>query len=340
MSSPALPCPALPTVDLVTPCRNRLANLRASLPSWLGQPLIRRIVVVDFQSEQPVAAELGPDLDPRLLVLRVEGEPLWRQGRAQNVGLLASDADLILKIDADIAVVDITPYVEAMAQNPQLFLQGCSRQGSSSGLCLVQRRAARRIGGYHDHMAGWGGDDVDFYRRLKRAGLQSRTVEPHHFAEIPQRMALKNAEAPLLDSAWLPPHPDLVRQAKFTAFRNGLLARMQPQQRHSALRWRLSPAGTPGITVASMKGSNRLRLLLARHNTELANILALHTYAPDGSHWQVLRQPRIQAFISEHRLLLPRQRAQREGVLARLPHRSLALRELARSLGVELLPAE
>ena len=45
-----MPCPALPTVDLVTPCRNLLANLRASLPSWLGQPLILRIVVVDFQS--------------------------------------------------------------------------------------------------------------------------------------------------------------------------------------------------------------------------------------------------------------------------------------------------
>ena len=330
----------LPSVDLVTPCRNRLAYLRASLPSWLAHPLIRRVVVVDFQSELPVAAELGPDLDPRLLVLRVEGEPLWRQGRAQNLGLQASDADLILKVDADIAVVDITPYVEAMARDPQLFLQGCSRQGSSSGLCLVQRRAARRIGGYHDHMAGWGGDDVDFYRRLKRAGLRSRTVEPQHFAEITQRMASKNSEASQLDSHWLPTHPELVSQPKFTAFRNGLLARMQPQQRHTALRWRLSPEATSGHTVASLKGSNRLRLLLARHNTELANILSLLTYAPGASHWQMLRQPRIQAFIAEHRLLMPRQQAERESVLASLPQRSRALRGLARSLGIELLTAE
>ncbi|MEB3201667.1 MAG: galactosyltransferase-related protein [Synechococcus sp.] len=332
--------PPLPTVDLVTPCRNRLADLRASLPSWLAHPLIRRVVVVDFQSQRPVAEALGPDLDPRLSVLRVEGEPLWRQGRAQNVGLQASDADLILKLDADTAVVDITPYVEAMARNPNLFLQGCSRQGSSSGLCLVPRRMARRIGGYHDHMAGWGGDDVDFYRRLARAGLQSRTVEPHHFAEASQPMAVKNSETPQLDSHWLPPHSDLVRQPQFTAFRNGLLARIQPQQRHSALRWHIPTAVGPGRSDARLRSSNRMRLLLARHNTELANILALHTYTPGASHWQVLRQPQIQGLIAGHRLLLPRQRGERPALLASLPHRSRALRELARSLAVELLSAE
>lgn len=327
----------LPSVDLVTPCRNRLEYLRASLPSWLSQPLIRRVVVVDFQSQQPVAEGLGPDLDPRLSVLRVEGEPLWRQGRAQNVGLQASDADLILKVDADIAVVDISPYVEAMARDPSLFLRGCSHQGSSSGLCLVPRRVARRIGGYHDHMAGWGGDDVDFYRRLERAGLRSRSVEAHHFAEIPQRMASKNSEAPRLDSHWLPPHSELVRQPLFTAYRNGLLARIQPQQRQSALRWHISSPAQPGDTFAKLKGKNRMRLLLARHNTELANILTLHTYTPGANHWQVLRQHQIQGFITEHRLLLPRQRDKRPALLASLPQRSLALRGLAQTLGVELL---
>jgi hypothetical protein len=114
---------------------------------------------------------------------------------------------------------------------------------------------------------------------------------------------------------------------------------MQPQQRHTALRWRLSPAGTPGTTVATLKGGNRMRLLLARHNTELANILALHTYVPGASHWQVLRQPRIQALIAEHRLLVPRQRGERQAVLTSLPQRSRDLRDLARTLGVELLPA-
>ena len=329
---------ALPTVDVVTPCRNRLANLRASLPSWLSHPLVRRMLVVDFQSDLPVAEALGRNRDPRITVLRVDDEPLWRQGRAQNVGLQASDADLILKLDADIAIVDISAYVEAMALNPQLFLRGCSQRGSSSGLCLVPRLVARRIGGYHDQMSGWGGDDVDFYRRLCRAGLNSGFVKAADFAEVPQRMATKNTEAPRLDTAWLPPHPDLARQPQFTAYRNGILARVQRQHRLTALRWHFDPAEGSGATLK--KGRNRMRLLLGRHNTELANILAVHSYVPGDSHWDVLRQPWVQKAIQQHRLVLPRQRDRELALAAQLTERSKSLRSFAANLGIELLPLE
>lgn len=325
------PPSSLPSVDLVTPCRNRLASLQGSLPSWLAQPLIRQILVVDFNSAEPIATALGPDLDPRVSVLRVDNEPLWRQGRAQNVGLQASDADLILKLDADIAVVDLSPYVEAMAADPALFLRGRSQQGSSSGLCLVPRLVARQIGGYHDHMAGWGGDDVDFYRRLERTGLRSHIVAPQHFVEVPQRMAIKNTETPRLDSDWLPPHSELVRQPRFSAFRNGLLARLQPQRRHSALRWRRANG------LATLKNGNRLRLQVARANTELANILALHTYPSGQSHWQVLRQPQVQELIASYRLPLPKQRADRRALQETWPAKMAALRQLAQTLQVDLL---
>jgi hypothetical protein len=332
-----MPSP-LPSVDLVTPCRNRLAYLQASLPSWLAQPLIRRILVVDFASEQPIAAALGADLHPRVTVLRVENEPLWRQGRAQNVGLQAAEADLILKLDADIAVVDLGPAVETLAADPGLFLRGCSRQGSSSGLCLVPRQRALQIGGYHDHMAGWGGDDVDFYRRLERAGLRSGNVTAEQFEEVPQRMAIKNSETPRLDSNWLPAHSALVHQPRFSAFRNGLLARIHPQRRSSALRWQLDPPCEGHQRSAWLKRGNAIRLQLARTNTELANILALHTFSSGQSHWQVLRQPEIRDLIARHRLVLPGQRAARKALVESLPARHQALRELADRLQIELLP--
>lgn len=327
--------PPLPSVDVVTPCRNRLGFLVASLPSWLAHPLIRRIVVVDFQSEEPIAAALGDQLHPRIQVIRVENEPLWRQGRAQNIGLRATDAELILKLDADVGIVDITPYVEAMAREPMVFFRGSSTQGSSSGLCLVPRTVARQVGGYHDHMAGWGGDDVDFYRRLQRAGLSSLVVEARHFHEVPQRMAVKNTETPRLDSDWLPCHGDLVRQPEFSAFRNGLLARLQPQQRQTALRWRLREGEHPQQASALLKAGNRLRLKVARHNTELANLLALHTYAPGERHWQVLRQPWVQELMAQHRLKLPRHSQERQHLEARLSAHRQQLEHLAIRLGVE-----
>jgi hypothetical protein len=327
-----------PSVDLITPCRNRVGDLQASLPSWLACDAIQRIIVVDFNSSTPVIDELGDLQGERVTVLRVENEPLWRQGRAQNVGLQAAAADLILKLDADIAVLDLGPAVAALAADPGLFLRGCSRQGSSSGLCLVPRHLARRIGGYHDHMAGWGGDDVDFYRRLERAGLRSGNVTAEHFQEVPQRMAIKNSETPRLDSSWLPAHSALVRQPRFSAFRNGLLARIQPQRRPSALRWQLDPPGEGQQRKACLKRGNAIRLQVARTNTELANILALHTYPGGQSHWQVLRQPEIRDLIARHRLVLPGQRAARKALLESLPARHQALRQLADRLQIELLP--
>ena len=51
-------------------------------------------------------------------MIRIENEPLWRQGRAQNVALRYAEAHTILKLDADIDTVDIAPYLEAMDAIP------------------------------------------------------------------------------------------------------------------------------------------------------------------------------------------------------------------------------
>ncbi len=182
---------SLPSLDLITPCRNRAEDLKNSLPSWIACELINRIIVVDFNSSKPVIEELSGATNERLTVVRVEDEPLWRQGRAQNVGLALTEAQLVLKIDADVSVVDLHPYVEAMASDPTLFFTGFSKHGTSSGLCLAPRRKLRAIGGYHDHMSGWGGDDVDIYRRLKKRGLRREIFKAESFSEQGQKMATK-----------------------------------------------------------------------------------------------------------------------------------------------------
>ncbi|MFM9102256.1 MAG: glycosyltransferase family 2 protein [Cyanobium sp.] len=115
-------CP-LPNVNLITPCRNRAEYLRSCLPSWIACPELQRIIVVDFNSTTPVINELNDLINERVTVVQVEDEPLWRQSRAQNVGLRLTDAELVLKMDADVALVDIRPYVEEMADDPTIFLQ-------------------------------------------------------------------------------------------------------------------------------------------------------------------------------------------------------------------------
>jgi hypothetical protein len=103
-----------------------------------------------------VIYDLDYVIDERVTVVRVEDEPLWRQGRAQNIRRGLANADLILKIDADVATFNIRPYVERMAKEPSIFFKGFCKLGPSSGLCLARRCRMLDAGGYHDHMSGRG----------------------------------------------------------------------------------------------------------------------------------------------------------------------------------------
>lgn len=326
-----------PSVDLITPCRNRVEYLRTSLPSWLACDTIQRIIVVDFNSTTPVIDELGDLRGERVTVVRVENESLWRQGRAQNVGLALAEADLVLKIDADVSIVELQSYVDTMVRDPAVFYKGYSKFGTSSGLCLAPRRKMRAVGGYHDHMSGWGGDDVDFYRRLGKRRLKRQFFRSESFREQAQRMAGKNSEAPRLDSELLGDPQGRAGQPFFTGFRNSLLARIHHQSRRSALRWRYSPApGNDQLVHAEPRGSCRWRLPLARHSTELANILALAYYKRCESVWELMRSEVFQQILERHQLPRITSRQQRKQLLQELPERWQGLRQLAADLELEL----
>ena len=330
----------LPSVELITPCRNRVEYLRDSLPSWLACPQLQRIIVVDFNSTTPVIDDLGDLSSERVTVVRVEDESLWRQGRAQNIGLGLAEADLVLKTDADVATVDIRPYVERMADDPGIFFKGFSKLGTSSGLCLAPRRRMKAAGGYHDHMSGWGGDDVDFYRRLKKRKLKPLVFQPESFREQGQKMAGKNSEAPRLDSELIADHQELARQPFFSGFRNTLLARIQRQNKRLALRWRYTPVeGRPNLVQAELRASSHWRLQVARHSIELANILAVVHYQQTESVWTLMNSDGFGELLNEHQLPRCRNRQERKALLASLPRRRRALRQLARELGVDLQPA-
>lgn len=328
----------LPSVDLITPCRNRVEYLRVSLPSWLACPQIQRIIIVDFNSTIPVVDTLGDLKDERVTVVRVDEEPIWRQGRAQNIGLGLAQGDLVLKTDADVSTVDIQTYVEKMSEDSSIFFKGYCKLGTSSGLCMAPRHQMKSIGGYHDHMSGWGGDDVDLYRRLKKRKLKALLFQPESFQEQGQKMAGKNSEARRLDSDLIADHQQLAQQPYFSGFRNTLLARIQRQNKRVSLRWRYTPsAANPCLVHAKLRRSSHWRLQSARCSIELANILAITYYPKDDSVWDVLRCQEFLDILESHRLPKWRSRMERQQILDSIPDHKRKLRKLAKSLGVPLL---
>ena len=328
------------SLDLITPCRNRAEQLLRSLPSWLACPRVDRILIVDFSASPPLLPQLaGFDLT-RVTVIRVEDEPIWRLGRAQNVALRYSRSDLILNINADIEVVTIDPYLEAMETNPHLYYRGFSKRGTSSGSCLFRRRQGQRCGGWHDHMSGWGGDDLDFYDRMRRRGQRAALFDAASFQEIRQRMETKNSdEAPRLDSQLLQNQPDLVCQPRFTGVRNTLLSVLRRQNRQRTLRYRfLDDPGNPRLVQARLRRRSRLELAIGQHSVELANILTIHHYRPDLHPSEIMATPTYAEIVERHGLPPARNRQQRRQLLAELPERLNQLRGLADQLGVATLP--
>ena len=326
-------------VDLITPCRNRAEHVVASLPSWLACPEISRILIVDFNSSQELLPQLaGFDLG-RVRVIRLGEEALWRQGRAQNVALRYSKAGVILKLDADIELVTIAPYLEAMDRDPTLFYRGFSKLGSSSGSCLFRRQHGRGCGGWHDHMSGWGGDDVDYYQRLRRRGLRAAVFEAESFRETTQAMEVKNSEAARIDSQLLQNQPQLARLPRFSGVRNTLLSVLQKQTRRRALRYgfELDPAA-PHRIGATLKQRSRQELALSQPSIELANIVAIHHFRPDLDPREILNSPAFKELQQRHQLPHARSRQERQLLFDSLPKRMAQLRHLAEQLGVATLP--
>lgn len=331
----------LANLDLISPCRNRVNHLLHSLPSWINCPQVKQILITDFSSTPALLPQLtGFDLT-KVTVIRVEDEVLWRQGRAQNIALAYSQSEFVLKLDSDIELIGIQAYLESLASDQGVFYRGFSKLGSSSGSCLFRRRQGRRCGGWHDHMSGWGGDDVDFYQRLRRRGLKSAVFAPESFCETTQPMEGKNSEAPRIDSQLLLNQPSLARQPLFSGVRNTLLSRLHKQTRKHALRYKFKRDSIEkNLVHAQLRQNSRLELALGQYSTELANILTVHYFHPNVHPREILSNREFKDFRQCYQLDRPGDRQERQKLIQEIPHRLEELRALAKQLGIPTLPLQ
>lgn len=162
-------------VSIVCAVMNRGPALQVSLTSWLFQPGVKEIVIVDWSSTVPLAPLAG--LDPRIRVVRVDGEPRYHVAAALNLAVDCATHPVVLKLDADYV---LNPYYRFVASHPlpeQGFITGHWRQEGPflkyrHGLIFVRAADVRRIHGYDERLEGYGWEDDDLYNRLVRAGLR------------------------------------------------------------------------------------------------------------------------------------------------------------------------
>jgi hypothetical protein len=181
------------SLSIVTVCMNRRQHLLATATQVAAWPHHGEHLIVDWSSREPLRRQELP-ADPRLRLLRVEGEERWNLCRAYNFAMATAQGTVLLKLDADAwpeACFD--PGAEALSLNlaatgqegrlPCAFGSG---GGGRRGQLLIARRLFEAVGGFHEMLEGYGFDDKDLSARLAQVlGLEPARIPSHWFGVLP-----------------------------------------------------------------------------------------------------------------------------------------------------------
>ena len=172
---------------------NRREHLLATAPRVAAWPHHGEHLIVDWSSTEPVRREELP-ADPRIRLLRVEGESCWNLCRAYNFAVARSSGEWVLKLDADAWPTQaFDPFL------PALRLSGDGGPGEGGGVCafgsgpegrkgqfLIARQLFEAVGGFHELLVGYGFDDKDLLARLLQyTGEEARALAPEWIGVIP-----------------------------------------------------------------------------------------------------------------------------------------------------------
>jgi len=203
-----------PNVSLICVCKNRLESLRVSLSSWLLFDPIKEIIIVDWDSEEPI--HNLTQLDPRIKVIRVNNKKYFNLAQPLNLAASQATGDYILKVDTDYIInpyynffesylVDETCFVSGAHDAPDL-VYGPDQNGEYTidmaknefmnvvdyvncfshyfrylrGMLYVSRDNFLKVNGYNELIDTYGFEDGDMETKLKSLGLSHKKISYDH----------------------------------------------------------------------------------------------------------------------------------------------------------------
>jgi len=150
-------------LSIVTVCMNRQEHLLATAPKVAAWPHHGEHLIVDWSSTVPVRREELP-ADPRIRLLRVEGETEWGPSRAYNFALNQARGTWLMRMDADCFPTLYLLLDTLVAAGPAWV--GSGGEGRF-GQFLMERSTLERVGGFNEYLSGWGFEDKDLRARLE-----------------------------------------------------------------------------------------------------------------------------------------------------------------------------
>jgi hypothetical protein len=163
--------------------------LQEAVPSWLALPDIDEVVIVDWSSRHPVRRTLAPIRDPRVNVVRVEGQRRWIASKSHNLGIRVASGDVLLRLDSDY-VLEPT-FMQEHALPERAFFAGNWRRARTdnerhlTGALYIRKQDLLGVNGYNERIVTYGYEDDDLFERLEAAGLTRRDIDLDTIQHLP-----------------------------------------------------------------------------------------------------------------------------------------------------------
>ncbi|MEB3333663.1 MAG: glycosyltransferase family A protein [Cyanobacteriota bacterium] len=181
---------------------NRREHLLLTAPRVATWPHHGEHLIVDWSSVVPLRREDLP-ADPRVRLVRMEGESRWNLCRAYNFALARARGSLVLKLDADAWPTDVFD-----PEDPSLRWAPRAASGEDSGgVCAFGSGPAGRkgqflldhdlfdaVGGFNELLVGYGFDDKDLLARLGHWSGQGARWIPEEWIGVIHHSDAERAE--------------------------------------------------------------------------------------------------------------------------------------------------
>jgi len=244
-------------LSIVTVCMNRREHLLATAERVSGWRHHEEHVIVDWSSREPLRRGELP-ADPRLRLLRVEGESRWNLCRAYNFAVSQCRGERVLKLDADAWPTEVfDPLWEGLRLESGAVCAFGSGPEGRKGQFLIERSLFEAVGGFNELLVGYGFDDKDLLARLlQHSGDVARSL-PVEWIGVIEHSDAERAEQGASGGALAASQGLAAMRA--TRLANRLLAAhcpWGPRSARSAYRqdadgaWRLEPSSLPQPPLA------------------------------------------------------------------------------------------
>jgi N-terminal domain of galactosyltransferase len=172
-------------ISVVIGCKNRNDNLIKSVKSYINYDIISEIVIVDFNSKEPIFYTLQQnDIDTtKIKIIKIDNEVPWILTYCINLGVLFCKNQYILKLDADVMFTSqFYDYLRQEQLDHNSYYTFDWERAKSinnrhlNGNMLFSKNKFMEINGFDINIVTYGWDDSDIKNKFKNSGCQNKKL--------------------------------------------------------------------------------------------------------------------------------------------------------------------